>query len=129
MQFDAARGRLKHVDAVCALSGVELLFGGEPLTGHSIPSIYGAYKPTAVKVPLKHFKAQAALTILREGDGITVVPLRYYGTVLPIILLSPLTRAISPPQLGAERKDCRGAHDARCSRRAAENVVLCYGSG
>lgn len=41
-----------------ALPGAELLFGGEPLKNHSIPACYGAYKPTAIKVPLKHFKTK-----------------------------------------------------------------------
>jgi 1-pyrroline-5-carboxylate dehydrogenase len=36
---------------LCA--GARLLFGGEELTGHSIPEQYGAIKPTAVFVPLK----------------------------------------------------------------------------
>lgn len=29
------------------------MFGGEPLSGHSIPKQYGAIQPTAVFVPLK----------------------------------------------------------------------------
>jgi 1-pyrroline-5-carboxylate dehydrogenase len=44
-----------HVDAVLAVPGAELLFGGEPLTGHSIPGCYGAFRPTAVRVPLEAF--------------------------------------------------------------------------
>lgn len=47
-----------------ALEGTEVLFGGEPLTGHSIPSIYGAYKPTAIKVPLKHFRGEKNFKLL-----------------------------------------------------------------
>ncbi len=42
----------RHVDAVLALPGAELLFGGTPLTGHAIPECYGAWEPTAVRVPL-----------------------------------------------------------------------------
>ena len=48
----------QHVDRVLALPGAELLFGGEPLKNHSIPACYGAYKPTAIMVPLKHFKTK-----------------------------------------------------------------------
>lgn len=43
---------LAHVEAVCAIPGAKLLFGGQPLTGHSIPERYGALQPTAVQVPL-----------------------------------------------------------------------------
>jgi 1-pyrroline-5-carboxylate dehydrogenase len=39
------------------LDGAELLFGGAPLRNHTIPAIYGSYEPTAIKVPLKHFRA------------------------------------------------------------------------
>ena len=42
----------EHVDAALAVPGAELLFGGSPLTGHEIPPRYGAYEPTAVRVPL-----------------------------------------------------------------------------
>lgn len=47
----------EHIDAVLELDGAELLFGGVPLRNHSIPSIYGAYEPTAIKVPLKHLRS------------------------------------------------------------------------
>jgi len=43
---------------VLALDGAQLLFGGVPLKGHTIPSIYGAYEPTAIQVPLKHFRSK-----------------------------------------------------------------------
>ena len=29
-----------------------MLFGGKPLTGHSIPDCYGAYEATAIRVPI-----------------------------------------------------------------------------
>jgi 1-pyrroline-5-carboxylate dehydrogenase len=41
-----------HIEAVLAVEGTELLFGGRELTGHSIPACFGAYEPTAIKVPL-----------------------------------------------------------------------------
>jgi len=47
-----------HVDAVLELDGAELLFGGKPLKNTTIPAIYGSYEPTAVKVPLKHFRSK-----------------------------------------------------------------------
>jgi len=42
----------EHIDAVSAIPGAELLFGGNALEGHSIPKCYGAYEATAVQVPL-----------------------------------------------------------------------------
>jgi 1-pyrroline-5-carboxylate dehydrogenase len=42
-----------HIDGMLAIPGSELLFGGMPLQGHSIPSCYGAWQPTAVRVPLQ----------------------------------------------------------------------------
>ena len=42
----------EHIDAVHALPGAELLFGGAPLEGHTIPDCYGAYEATAIDVPL-----------------------------------------------------------------------------
>jgi 1-pyrroline-5-carboxylate dehydrogenase len=44
-----------HVDAVLGVAGAELLFGGQPLDGHTIPDCFGAYEPTAVQVPLAAF--------------------------------------------------------------------------
>lgn len=41
-----------HIDAVLAIPGAELLFGGKKLTGHSIPECYGAMEATAIRVPL-----------------------------------------------------------------------------
>jgi len=41
-----------HVEAVMAIAGTKLLFGGKALDGHTIPDCYGAYQATAVQVPL-----------------------------------------------------------------------------
>ena len=41
-----------HLDAIMAVPGAELLFGGNPLQGHSIPDCYGAMQATAVRVPI-----------------------------------------------------------------------------
>jgi len=53
-----------HIDSVLELDGSELLFGGIPLKNHSIPDCYGAYEPTAIKVPLKHFRATKKRNLL-----------------------------------------------------------------
>ena len=56
-----------HIDAVLELEGAKLLFGGEPLPQpHSIPSCYGSFKPTAIFVPLKHFRAASKLKLLTK---------------------------------------------------------------
>ena len=44
---------LDHAKKLLAIPGARVAFGGEPLEGHSIPSEYGAIKPTAIFVPLK----------------------------------------------------------------------------
>lgn len=44
---------LAHVRRLLEIPGARLLFGGKPLTGHTIPSVYGAIEPTAVFVPLE----------------------------------------------------------------------------
>jgi 1-pyrroline-5-carboxylate dehydrogenase len=44
-----------HRDFCCGLEGARCLFGGKPLTGHTIPPCYGSWEPSAYLVPLKHF--------------------------------------------------------------------------
>ncbi len=41
-----------HIDSVLAVPGAELLFGGAELSDHDIPDCFGAYEPTAIRVPL-----------------------------------------------------------------------------
>mgnify|MGYP001156813327 FL=1 len=43
---------LGHINAVLAVSGAELLFGGSVLKGHTIPDCYGAIEATAIRVPI-----------------------------------------------------------------------------
>jgi len=51
-----------HIRACLQIPGASLAFGGKPLEGHSIPSCYGAFEPTAVRIPVEslsdpvHFK-------------------------------------------------------------------------
>jgi 1-pyrroline-5-carboxylate dehydrogenase len=47
-----------------ALDGAQLLMGGKPLKNHSIPEIYGSYEPTAIRVPLKHFRSKKKRELL-----------------------------------------------------------------
>jgi 1-pyrroline-5-carboxylate dehydrogenase len=58
-----------HIDAVLAVDGTELLFGGKPLTGHSIPDCFGAYEPTAIRVPLTAMQGEAFDVVARELFG------------------------------------------------------------
>jgi 1-pyrroline-5-carboxylate dehydrogenase len=53
-----------HIDDVMAMDGAELLMGGKPLKNHTIPACYGSYEPTAIKVPLKHFRGKKKREIL-----------------------------------------------------------------
>eukprot|EP00351_Strombidinopsis_sp_SopsisLIS2011_P006208 CAMPEP_0116876850 /NCGR_PEP_ID=MMETSP0463-20121206/8716_1 /TAXON_ID=181622 /ORGANISM="Strombidinopsis sp, Strain SopsisLIS2011" /LENGTH=123 /DNA_ID=CAMNT_0004523715 /DNA_START=1028 /DNA_END=1399 /DNA_ORIENTATION=- len=53
-----------HIDAILELDGAKIIFGGTPLLGHSIPSCYGSYQPTAIYVPLKHFRGPKKLKLL-----------------------------------------------------------------
>lgn len=52
------------MDAILELEGTEVLFGGTPLKNHNIPECYGAWKPTCVFVPLKHFKSAKKRALL-----------------------------------------------------------------
>lgn len=52
MQFTTG-AMLEHAEKLLDIPGSKLLFGGKPLENHSIPSIYGAIKPTAVYIPLE----------------------------------------------------------------------------
>lgn len=53
-----------HIDACLELDGAEIIFGGNPLKNHKIPAMYGAYEPTAIFVPLKHFRSAKKFKLL-----------------------------------------------------------------
>ena len=58
---------LSHMKSILKIPGARLVFGGEPLTGHSIPECYGAIKPTAVYVPLKEIvKSEANFDLVTK---------------------------------------------------------------
>ena len=59
-----------HVDEILSFPNTELLFGGKALKSNGVPEIYGTYPPTAVKVPITHFKNQKKREVLtRELFG------------------------------------------------------------
>ena len=68
---------LKHIQDCLAVPGATLAFGGSALSGHSIPSCYGAVEPTAVTIPLKAMLDDPAVfklaTTVREvGSNLAV---------------------------------------------------------
>lgn len=50
--------------AAPARAGAKLLWGGQPLTGHTIPECYGAIQPTAVFVPLASMQDPAVFKLV-----------------------------------------------------------------
>eukprot|EP00922_Rhytidocystis_sp_ex-Travisia-forbesii_P010666 GHVS01015624.1.p1 GENE.GHVS01015624.1~~GHVS01015624.1.p1 ORF type:complete len:564 (-),score=64.88 GHVS01015624.1:327-2018(-) len=62
-----------HVQALASLPGSKVLFGGRPLEGHSVPTKYGAFEPTAVMVPLS--------TILASKQNMDLVTTELFGPV------------------------------------------------
>ena len=76
-----------HVAALCAIPGAKLLFGGTELTGHSIPSQYGALTPTCVSVPLAAaLKPEHYATVTREVFGPLQVAIEWSDGQLPLVL-------------------------------------------
>jgi len=43
----------EHIDKLLSIRGAKMQFGGKRLKGHSIPSCYGSFEPTAVFLPLE----------------------------------------------------------------------------
>ena len=78
---------LAHVGALAAIPGARVLWGGAPLTGHSIPAAYGAIQPTAVSVPLAQaLSAQHFATVTREVFGPVQVVIEWGEGQLPLVL-------------------------------------------
>ena len=60
---------LDHMDAILKIPGSKCLFGGEELKNHSIPSIYGSLKPTAIEIPIKQLLGKNFEIITKEVFG------------------------------------------------------------
>jgi len=75
-----------HVAGMLAVPGSELLFGGKPLRNHSIPSCYGAFQPTAVRVPLEALRGDHFERITTELFGPFQVVVRYGDSDLGEVL-------------------------------------------
>jgi 1-pyrroline-5-carboxylate dehydrogenase len=75
-----------HVNAVSAIPGAKLLFGGKPLQGHDIPAQYGAYQATAVQVPLAAASGDAFDLVTTELFGPFQVIVTYGDDEIPGVL-------------------------------------------
>jgi 1-pyrroline-5-carboxylate dehydrogenase len=75
-----------HVDAIMAIPGAELLFGGRVLEGHDIPECYGAYQPTAVQVPLKETAGDYFEIVTKEIFGPFQIVVVYGDDDVPVVL-------------------------------------------
>jgi 1-pyrroline-5-carboxylate dehydrogenase len=101
---------LAHVDAVRAISGAELLFGGKPLENHSIPERYGAMLPTAVRVPLAALCGEHFDLVTTELFGPFQVVVEYgddeLSRVLQVLerMSQHLTAAVVSADIGFQNK-------------------------
>ncbi|CAN1266101.1 Probable aldehyde dehydrogenase [Linum perenne] len=78
---------LDHLNKLLQIPGAKLLFGGKPLENHTIPSIYGAVKPTAVYVPLKEILKEGNYELVtKEIFGPFQVVTEYKNSELPMVL-------------------------------------------
>ncbi|KAJ4834219.1 hypothetical protein Tsubulata_047707 [Turnera subulata] len=78
---------LEHMNKLLQIPGSKLLFGGKPLVNHSIPSIYGAIRPTAVYVPLEEvLKDKNFELVTREIFGPFQIVTEYKDDQLPMVL-------------------------------------------
>ncbi|MCG8371595.1 MAG: aldehyde dehydrogenase family protein [Proteobacteria bacterium] len=75
-----------HIDAVLAVDGTELLFGGRPLTGHDIPDRFGAYEPTAIRAPLGALTGSDFGLLAKELFGPFQIVVTYGDDDLGIVL-------------------------------------------
>ncbi len=65
-----------HIDAVMAIPGSKMLFGGQSLEGHHIPDCYGAFEATAVQIPLEAV----------SGDHFDIVTTELFGPFQVIVV-------------------------------------------
>lgn len=76
----------RHVDALSALPGAQLLFGGQALEGHEIPDCYGAWQPTAVRVPLAQLAGEHFDLVTTELFGPFQVVVTYGDEEIDTVL-------------------------------------------
>jgi 1-pyrroline-5-carboxylate dehydrogenase len=77
----------EHTSNLLKIPGSKVLFGGEPLENHSIPEVYGAFKPTAVFVPLVEIlKSDNFELVTKEIFGPFQVVTEYSDDQLELVL-------------------------------------------
>ncbi|KAF7838426.1 delta-1-pyrroline-5-carboxylate dehydrogenase 12A1, mitochondrial [Senna tora] len=78
---------LEHKNKLLEIPGSKLLFGGQPLEKHSIPSIYGAIKPTAIYIPLEEIvKDKNYDLVTKEIFGPFQIVTDYKTEQIPVVL-------------------------------------------
>lgn len=78
---------LEHKNELLEIPGAKVLFGGEALENHTIPSVYGAIKPTAIYVPLEEIlKDKNYELVTREIFGPFQIVTEYKADQLPLVL-------------------------------------------
>ncbi|MBE9549957.1 MAG: aldehyde dehydrogenase family protein [Proteobacteria bacterium] len=75
-----------HIDAVMAIPGASLLFGGQAMKNHSIPECYGAWQATAVQVPLSAVAGEHFEIVTTELFGPFQVIVAYGDDDVPAVL-------------------------------------------
>lgn len=81
------KAMLEHANKLLDISGSKLLFGGKELENHSVPSIYGAIKPTAIYVPLEEILKDSNFDLVtREMFGPFQIITDYKEDQLPMVL-------------------------------------------
>lgn len=76
---------LDHINTLLKVPGAECLFGGKELNNHSVPSIYGAMEPTAIKIPINVLLGKHFNNITKEVFGPFQVIIVYEDSDLPIV--------------------------------------------
>lgn len=75
------------MNACLAVPGATLAFGGKPLTGHTIPDCYGAFEPTAVRIPIDSLLDEASYKVaITELFGPFQVIIDWKEGQLPLVL-------------------------------------------
>ena len=75
-----------HINAVLAVPGAELMFGGKPLADHNIPDCYGAWEPTAIRVSLAELSGDHFDLLTTELFGPFQIVVTYGNDDLPLVL-------------------------------------------
>lgn len=64
---------LEHIKNLCAIPDAKIIFGGNPITEHSVPDCYGVFEPTAIFVPLNQIMPNFKLVMTELFGPVQVV--------------------------------------------------------